>query len=300
MSGSLGGERCGSVLNASRRFGIESGNKKLLNHRFGRLVVIRFDSFSEKKKGPTRWLCKCDCGNEIVVARNNLVTGTTQSCGCLQKESRHRRGINLEGKRFGRFTVVSLSGRSNQGQFKWLCRCDCGKEKRINGYDLTHGHSTSCGCYRDEINSTHGKCYSSEYASWCNMIARCTNPKIINYHHYGGRGITVCDRWRKSFELFYLDMGKRPSLDYSLERLDVNGNYEPSNCVWATQSQQMRNVRISSRNTSGVRGVSWSNRRNHYIVQIMVNGKAKYMGSFHILSEATEARRQAEIKYWGK
>src|SRR3972149_10589456 len=107
-----------SVLNASRRSGIESGNKKILNHRFGRLVVIKFDSCSNKKKGPTRWLCKCDCGNEIVIARNNLVTGTTQSCGCLQKEARQRRGINLKGKRFGRFIVISLSGRSNQGQLK--------------------------------------------------------------------------------------------------------------------------------------------------------------------------------------
>jgi hypothetical protein len=300
MSGFQGEVKSESVLNANRRFGIESGNKKLVNHRFGRLVVIKFHSFSNQKKGPTQWLCKCDCGNEVVVARNNLVVGNTSSCGCLQKEARHRRGINLEGKRFGRFTVISLSGRSNQGQLKWLCLCDCGKEKRVDGYNLTHGLSTSCGCYRDELVSTHGKCYSLEYSSWVSMISRCTDPNRPFYKHYGGRGITICDRWRESFEAFYKDMGDRPSLDYSIERLDVNGNYEPLNCVWATQSQQMRNVRITKRNTTGVRGVSWSNRRKHYIVQLAVGDKTYYLGSFKLLEDAAKARREAEIKYWGK
>lgn len=151
---------------------------------------------------------------------------------------------NLAGRKFGRWAVESYAG-SIIHQAMWNCVCECGKQRVVSGTNLERGGSRSCGCLRDELaaiaRTTHGKSGTPTHATWKRIIGRCTNPKNQDYPLYGGRGIAVCDRWRNSFENFLEDMGERPVGKYSIGRIDNNGNYEPSNCRWETDSQQMRN-----------------------------------------------------------
>lgn len=156
-----------------------------------------------------------------------------------------RRFIDMTGRRFGRLLVISYAGRPRPSQHEWLCNCDCGTEIKVDGARLRKGSTTSCGCLRNELNATrfvtHGETNSPEYTSWVGMKGRCLNPANPKYERYGGRGISVCDRWRDSFEAFLEDMGHRPSPAHSIDRRDNDGNYEPGNCRWATPVEQQRN-----------------------------------------------------------
>ena len=155
----------------------------------------------------------------------------------------HRICIDLVGRRFGRVCVVRRDDTIMTGDPRWICVCDCGKEKSIRGFSLRSGRTTSCGCLRRERAmapaTTHGMSYTRVYTIWAKMIARCTNPRHVGYARYGGRGISVCDRWRNSFEAFLADMGDCGSLQ--IDRIKNNGNYEPNNCRWVTASENNRN-----------------------------------------------------------
>ena len=151
---------------------------------------------------------------------------------------------DLTGITFGLLTVKRFLRMNEHKQSIWVCGCQCGKEITPRGNSLKTGNTTSCGCDR-QTTATHGHTSGKRtptYRSWQAMLTRCTNPKGIHFHHYGGRGITVCKRWRESFIAFLKDMGERPS-GMTLDRINNDGNYTPANCQWATASQQQTNKR---------------------------------------------------------
>jgi hypothetical protein len=214
----------------SRNYGLPiSGSRRidLSGKRFGRLVVTAH-------VGDGTWTCICDCGARVVINGNNLRRKDgTKSCGCLKR-------IDLTGRRFGRWRIDGYAGDT-----KWHCTCDCGTHVVVSGQVLRRGHSKSCGCLRRELakarSTKHGMTGTPEYRSWRNMKQRCFNPRRDRYEYYGGRGITPCEDWL-SFVPFFADMESRPE-GCSLDRIDPNGNYEPSNCRWATSQQQRQNRR---------------------------------------------------------
>lgn len=161
---------------------------------------------------------------------------------------------DLTGQKFGRWTVLYFSPekRKVSQSALWMCKCDCGSERLVSSNGLSSGRSTSCGCFHAENLAKrvtkHGQYKTPEHKAWEAMTQRCYNPNAPYYHCYGGRGITVCDRWRFSYENFIADIGKKPTLQHSIDRIDVNGNYEPSNCRWATPKEQSINRRVVKKN----------------------------------------------------
>jgi hypothetical protein len=155
---------------------------------------------------------------------------------------------DLTNKIFGKWTVIEFSHRGKYGDSHWLCRCNCGTKQIIFGGNLRSGKTTQCvNCKKIEAKKNpyafkHGMSKTNTYRIWYGMKERCYNTKNEKYKDYGGRGISVCDNWKNSFENFYTDMGERPR-GLSIDRINNNGNYEPSNCRWATPTQQMKNTR---------------------------------------------------------
>lgn len=175
---------------------------------------------------------------------------------------------DLTNLKFGRWVVVGVApidpSKKNRAK-RWLCKCDCGNLKSVSSSALTSGDSKSCGCLHKSKakeacinrNTSHGLSKTKEYECWKGMKSRCYNPERENYEYYGGKGVTVCDEWKKSFEKFLHDMGSQPDDDvtWTVERLDKDKPYCKENCVWEIWEHQARNRGIQCTNKSGTNGV---------------------------------------------
>lgn len=156
-----------------------------------------------------------------------------------------RQKVDLVGKVFGKLSVLEKSEeRTKHGGVLWICSCTCGKQRLAIAGNLLAGTATSCGCESYETRKLHGMTKTRTFKSWDSMKQRCLNPNAPDYAHYGGRGITISASWLSNFNNFLKDMGERP-LNTSLDRINVNGNYEPANCQWSTRSEQQRNKTTS-------------------------------------------------------
>ena len=209
------------------------------------------------------------------------------------------------GKTFGRLRVTGITYKpqGKQRAVYFLCECECGNITEVWSNDVKRGKTKSCGCLNDEgrvmNNTTHGQTGTKLHRTWKNILTRCYNTNFIHYGYYGGRGISVCAAWRNSFESFRdWALVNGHSDDLTLDRVDVDGNYDPDNCRWVDRTAQSRNRRMLKHNTSGVNGVSYKASINKWQVSIGVDNQRVYVGVYDTLEEAAVARKGAEIKYW--
>ena len=177
------------------------------------------------------------------------------------------KALNLIGSRFGKLTVIERVENDAHGHSRWCCKCDCGNDTVVIGYELKNGHIKSCGCYRSEnlndFNRTHNLSKHPLYRVWKAMKSRCNNPNSTAYERYGGRGINVCDEWNSDFKAFYewaVSNGYEKGL--TIDRIDNDGNYCPENCRWvsyATQNTNKRNIRMITFNGKTQNMKEWAN-----------------------------------------
>lgn len=217
----------------------------ITGQRFGKWTVLK--RVKNDKNGSPKFLCKCDCGNLKEVLSFTLRNGESTNCGCYLKE----RANKEIGKKYNHWTILEKAESNKYGQAKWLCRCDCGNLRKLYLPYIKNGSSKSCGCCRREFlknqNIKHGMSNSKIYNIWSSMKGRCYTKTQTAYKHYGGRGIRVCDEWldkENGFMNFYnwaMQNGYQEGL--SIDRINVNGNYEPTNCRWVTKRTQSNNTR---------------------------------------------------------
>ncbi len=204
--------------------------ESLVGQKFGKWTVI---GEPIAIKGKSHSLCKCDCGNEKIITNGSLKSGLTKSCGCMHT---YKKAKDFVGKKFGKLTVIGESEKIGKIYYA-LCRCECGNEKKIITQNFVRGSSKTCGLCVSKYPERLKKILKG-------MKERCRNKKIKNYNSYGKRGIKVCKEWLEDSYSFYswaLENGYNKNL--SIDRINVDGNYEPSNCRWATITDQANNKR---------------------------------------------------------
>lgn len=208
------------------------------------------------------------------------------------------------GKRYGRLVITDLIQSKTEKRKNALCICDCGNKKEVRISSLRSGATTSCGCAHIEATKqasiTHGMTGTKLHNAWRSMKARCNIESCSNYEEYGGRGISVCEEWNSSFEAFRdWALSNGYSDELSIDRVDFNGNYEPSNCRWSDKSMQARNRRTRITSNTGTAGVTKRKDNGKYRASICVEGKRINLGTHEKIEDAIKARRDAELEYWG-
>lgn len=212
--------------------------------------------------------------------------------------------IDLTGKRFGRLIVIKESEKT-YGQVMWLCKCDCGKTKSINGNSLRRGISTSCGCYRLEQSNVachkHGLSNTRLHKIWRDMISRCYSVGDYHGEWYREKGIIICDEWKENFQAFYdWSVANGYSDKLTIDRIDNDKGYSPDNCRWITILEQCHNRGIFKNNKSGCSGVHFEKDTKLWRATITINYKVIRLGRYKKLDDAIAARKAGEIKYWNK
>jgi len=275
----------------------------MIGSKFGKLTVLSKSHWDDKRK-VWFWKCLCDCGNEAVVNQESLrrKKSGVKSCGCLRKETIVAEKENLVGKRFGKLVVISESHKNKYGEWFWNCVCDCGKTVSANGNSMKRGNKKSCGCllgaHSRRVNTKHGRSTTRLYQIHSSMRARCTNEKHMAYRNYGGRGIKIYEKWMnfEAFESWAKENGYAE--DLTIERINVDGNYEPSNCKWIPLKEQIFNRRIPKSNKSGYVGITYKENLKKFDVRLSIRKKPIFIGYYDTFIEAFIARREEEFKYY--
>ena len=200
--------------------------------------------------------------------------------------------IDRTGQTFGELVVLMQAGRNKHKKVLWQCQCSCGNKAVVVSGSLVTGNTISCGCKSGSYK--HGGTGKSSYNSWRAMIRRCTIPTDKDYPRYGGRGISVCQNWM-DYRNFAVDMGE-PSGDETLDRINPNGNYEPSNVRWASPTVQARNVSVRKTTKSGHTGVHL--RDGKWYAEITAHKKKYYSSACLTIEEAAAARKELEARHW--
>ena len=229
----------------------------LTGQKFGKLAAVEVIYTDNIRK----WLCKCDCGGELKATAGELRGGRFKSCGCLAHTDLSAiKKQNLQGRKFGKLTVIKSVSKTKWGWDVWLCICDCGKQTEAKGRQLVQGNVHSCGCLRG-IDARHGDCRNHRetdtYRLWHRIKERCSNPNRDYAERYFLRGIRVCDEWSNSYETFKawaLSHGYKKGLQ--IDRINSDGNYEPNNCRFVSPAENTRNqaqVKLNHEKVSMIR-----------------------------------------------
>jgi hypothetical protein len=263
----------------------------LIGKEFNYLTVIKLSH--KDKYGKHNWLCRCKCGEIVIVIGSRLKTGKTKSCGsCIKR-------IDLVGKQFGRLLVLYFAEVSGRHTW-WMCQCICGNQVKVRAQSLMEGYTQSCGCILKEVqpgfvtefkNGTEAQ--RSFYQRWAGMKNRCYNPNDPAYKNYGGKGVAICDRWLEpvygfknfiddKFDSFLKHVEEYGLENTSIDRINVKGNYESSNTRWATPNMQANNKRNS---------VKSANIKEH-------NYWLHYLGSFLSRAIAQHTKKSKLLEYY--